>query len=82
MILAFQMMLLLVMCLAIPSYATLLHPIGAFILHSHRHLYIHARLNCHMTHGKSLMLCGFDTSVRAEKIPCAKMSWRLNFVRW
>lgn len=44
MILAFQMMLLLVMCLAIPNCAAHLHPIGKFILHSHRYLYIHASL--------------------------------------
>jgi hypothetical protein len=41
---AFQMMLLLVMCLAIPNRATHLLPIGTFILHSHDYLYIHARL--------------------------------------
>lgn len=44
MILAFQMMLFLVMCLAIPNCAADLHSIGTFILHSHGSLYIHARL--------------------------------------
>jgi len=44
MILTLQMMLLLVVCLEILNCATHLHPIGTFILHSHRYLYNHDRL--------------------------------------
>jgi len=54
--LAFQMMLLLVMCLAIPNCATHLHPIGTLFLHSHRCLHIHARIAA-TWHTVNLRLC-------------------------